>query len=257
MLDPVHDSPDRTSEPTSYTVGVRPLAALALVLSVASWPGAAGAQLVSTTIDLGDGLSVRTTAPVGAWEPVGFSFGSEPGLAFAATFARAASGRIVAIAPHGSPATCSALLTDDRGEHWSAVPFPSAGEAASVGCTTALAGRYRRSMLVSVVAAFDPGSPRGVVTTRDGRVVSTDDEGEHWRVRRTATRGVRAVWVRGRTVIFLDASGQLWRSPDGGFALETIGDPVGRVDARGADLLLFQGDRAIRRVDARGALHWL
>ena len=232
------------------------IALLALMLLLAA---GADAQVRPRVVDLGGGVSVRAASSIGAWVPTGFTFGNEPGLALAALFARAHSGRIVAIAPHGSPQQCAVLYSDDLGVHWLATQWPGQDVWTTGACTVS---RRRagvpatgRQSAAALALAFDPGSAHGVATTRDGLVLSTEDEGTHWRVRRTDTPGLITAWARGRTAIFLDERGQLWRSADGGFAMETLGVPVAHVEARDGELWLFQGDQAFGRVDARGTLH--
>ncbi len=243
----------RSSREQAYDRGVR---ALVVVLAL-SFAASARAQLTAPlSIALGEGVSVEAVGASLVWEPRGFTFGDESGLVFAATFARTGSGRIVAVAPHAGIGGCAFLFTDDLGAHWSAVAWPVSDPwtptAADCRGSTAASrpSRYR-----PLVLAFDPGSRHGVATTYDGRVLSTEDDGAHWVVRRTGTPGIVSAWVRGHTAVFLDGRGQLWRSPDGGFAFETIGDPVGRVEVAGAELRMYQGDRLLGRVDGRGLEH--
>lgn len=243
--------------------------AAAVAVALVATAIVARAQTPWCELDLGDGISVRRAAPFWSWEAVGFTFGFEPQLPFAATFARTTSGRIVAVAPlaHGralGESGCEVLYTDDAGQHWSRSRWPTSGSwSAAVDCRLSRSrprsavGAARARDAAPIAMAFDPGSPRGVAVTRDGRIISTEDEAEHWRVRRTAQRGLVYAWVRGRTSVFLDASGGLWLSPDGGFALESLARPGARVEERGRELVVIESERPRMRIDALGSRHGL
>lgn len=210
-------------------------------------------------LDLGDGLSVRRDRPFWAWEPVGFSFGQERNLWRATTFARAPSGRIVALAPRfpmqagaAPESQWEVLYTDDLGSTWSRSRWPDPGSFRAT-----VTGRrpwgLRRECAGAALVAFDPGSTNGVAVTRWGRVLSTEDEGARWRVRRTGQRFVHA-WVRGRSVLLLDADGAIWRSGDLGSTVRSLAAPGARIELQGELLVVIADGRPRHRLDSRGVL---
>lgn len=231
---------------------------LAIVIGLLLLAPAARAQVRTELdrIELGERAAVRRTwAPCwdrpavmcGWWQPEGdLSFGGLPELELAVTFARTSSGRIVAMVSAFAPRAtigvsapqvvgADLLYTDDLGATWRRARWPD-------------------SQLHAVAIGFDPAGRTGVAVGADGSVWSTDDEGLTWRRRRSSTGvGFGQVWVRGRTCVIEDAAGALWISRDRGFALDSLAER-GRVDDRGAELVVAASDRTIR-IDARGGVH--
>jgi hypothetical protein len=215
----------------------------------------ASAQQLPAEIDLGDGMSIRRI-PVQCpfdisnscwlWQPVGLSFASLAVLDTATTFARAASGRVVAALPVGGAGfdglaapvyarPAGVLYTDDRGATWQQAEWPD-------------------PLTRAYAMAFDPSSAIGVAVGEGGAVWSTADEGTTWRRRRGGgSAHFDAVWVRGRTVLIRDRNGALWISPDGGFALRSLADREARVELDGGDVRVITGSRRLR-LDRSGAL---
>lgn len=219
-------------------------------------PEHALAQAVPCSLELGDGMAVTRRAPFWVWEPTGFGFGTAQSLGFAIAFARAASGRLVSVAPLDrarglGESGYEVLYTDDRGRQWSRAHWPADG-GASRSFDSRMLGRRGRM----IPMAFDPGSRRGVAVA-GGRILSTEDEGEHWRVRRSGERGLVHAWVRGRSCVFLDIAARLWLSRDGGFAMETLAPAGSRVEASGVELVVVEPNGRRRRIDAWGVLHRL
>lgn len=226
---------------------------LAVAIALLALAASARAQSSSCEIDLGGGIGVRRTSrpcygwragrrdrawTCTAWSPLGFTFGAHRELEGALTFTRTAGGRVVALFSIGRLGILEGgvTYTDDLGQTWRAARWPSGGSE-------------------PVAVSFDPFSPRGAAVGVDGNIRSSEDDGASWDLRRrTAGTTYVAVWVRGHTVVVQDAAGVLWRSPDGGFALESLAARGARIETDGEELLVIE-PRRTRRIDRRGTMH--
>jgi photosystem II stability/assembly factor-like uncharacterized protein len=169
-----------------------------------------------------------------SWEPVGFTFGGILELAHARTFARVpATSRIVAATRFLGRA--SLLYTDDLGATWLEARWPTHDLANAV--------------------AFDERSSYGVAVGDGGRVWSTTDRGATWRERRSGAGIVYTdVAVVGRIAVFVDSSGAVWRSRDGGFLRDGITRSYGAALAVVDDAIVISTERGTIRVLRDGSV---
>lgn len=206
----------------------------------------AGAQVsTSVRVELGDGVAVERMCPpssIGswmgcfAWTPIGFSFGdASRWLLLARAFARVpATGAILAVPGRPSDMTYSfhpprLLRTEDGGEHWTSIPWSGS--------------------MMPTIFAFDHHSLDGVAAGDAGNVWSTDDGGLTW-----DQHGSGGTWsavaIADREIVLLDASGNVYRSHDGGFARESVvTDPTARLEQRDEDIVVHTdtADYVVRR----------
>ncbi len=171
-----------------------------------------------------------------AWEPVGFSFGSEVGLSFARTFARVEpNGRILAALPLASSlyapfgVTTRMLRTDDLGEHWIPVPW-----------------RWVESVAIMV---FDAGTDDGVAAGDSGYLWATTDGGLTWTEHGNAAGTTYTeLAMRDSVVVARDSAGNVWRAPHGNFDRELIvTDPTAHLTTEG-DSVLVRTERDVFRL---------
>jgi hypothetical protein len=238
---------DRSSAPSDpchtriVRLWIAPVAISATVFALAL-SSRAMAQRASDFLDLGHGLGVERVprpcwnAPSAIcwfWRPIGFAFAAYVGLEEANAFARTPRGRIVAAiplqmmrrldVPGRLVRPAGVLYTDDLGATWHSARWPD-------------------PLLSANAIAFDPTTSYGVAVG-DG-IWTSEDEGQTWRRRRSGSGipFVRVV-VRGHTVIVEDRNGALWRSPDGGFALESLAGPGARIEPAGNEVRIVTSDR--------------
>ncbi len=199
------------------------------------------AQVGASELDLGGGVRVRRAprycqgGSVGsgcfAWEPVGFTFGSDVGLAFAQTFARVPStGRILAALPLAStlyspiPYATRLMRTDDLGEHW-----------------TPVAWRWAETV---TVLAFDAEGGGGVAAGDSGYLWATTDGGITW-TEHGSSAGTTYVElaIHDGVVVARDSNGNVYRAPHGNFDRElVVTDRGARVSVEGDAVVVRTSD---------------